>query len=149
MFPGLMNMSLSIVCPIVSLSAAHLKGVHNGTMYVASVLLGATDVYPIGFMLAKGNDDGSMWTTFLTLMKEACQSFRSKDSTMVWYSLNQQLTIDILFCLCQIGTRVESRPCKLCFQKITPSAVQSTSKRTYFRGKYNEVHGMCNGKVVL
>jgi hypothetical protein len=28
--------------------------------------------YPIGFMLAKGNEDGSTWTHFLTLLKEAC-----------------------------------------------------------------------------
>jgi hypothetical protein len=49
-FPGFMNESLSYVHPVVSLDAAHLQGVHKGTLYVASVLSGANDVYPIGFI---------------------------------------------------------------------------------------------------
>jgi hypothetical protein len=72
-FPGFMNQSLSFVRPVVSVDApAHLKGVHKGTMYVASVMSGANDVYPICFMLVRGNEDGSTWTNFLTLLKEAC-----------------------------------------------------------------------------
>jgi Ulp1 protease family, C-terminal catalytic domain len=71
-FPGFMNHALSFVRPVVSVDAAHLKGVHKGTMYVASVMSGANDVYPVGFMLAKGNEDGATWTYFLTLLKEAC-----------------------------------------------------------------------------
>ena len=70
-FPRFMNQSLSFVRAVVSLDAAHLKGVHKGTMYVASVMSGANDVYPIGFMLARGNEDGSTWMSFLTLLKEA------------------------------------------------------------------------------
>ena len=59
-FPLFMNQSFSFVRPVVSLDAAHLKGVHKGTtMYVASVMSGAKDVYPIGFMLARGDEDGS------------------------------------------------------------------------------------------
>ena len=72
LFPGFMNQSLSFVRPVVSLDAAHLKGVHKGTMYVASIMSGANDVYPIGFMLARGNEDGITWTKFPTLLKEAC-----------------------------------------------------------------------------
>jgi hypothetical protein len=57
-FPGFMNTSHSFVCPVVSLNAAHLKGVHKGMIYAASVLsAGTTNVYPIGFMFAKGNED--------------------------------------------------------------------------------------------
>ena len=58
-FPGFMNESLSYyVRPVVLLDAAHLKGVHKGTLFVASVLSGgANDVYPIGFMISKGNED--------------------------------------------------------------------------------------------
>ena len=70
-FSGFMNESLSYVCPIVLLDAAHLKGVHKGTLYVASVLSGANDVYPIGFLISKGNEDGNTWTRMLTLLKEA------------------------------------------------------------------------------
>ena len=56
-FPaGFMNESLSYVPPVVSLDAAHLKGVHKGTLYVVSVLSGANDVYPIGFLISKGNE---------------------------------------------------------------------------------------------
>ena len=77
-FPGFMNESLSYVCPIVLLDAAHLKGVHKGTLYVASVLSGANDVYPIGFLISKGNEDGNTWTTMLTLLKEACPILSSQ-----------------------------------------------------------------------
>ena len=54
-----MNDSLYYVRPIVSLDAAHLKGVHKGNMGVVSVLSGANDVYPIAFMISKGNEDGN------------------------------------------------------------------------------------------
>jgi hypothetical protein len=37
-FSGFTNHSLSFVRPDVSVDAAHLKGVHKGTMYVASVM---------------------------------------------------------------------------------------------------------------
>lgn len=39
-FPGFMNRALRYVRPVVSLDAAHLKSVHKGTLYVASVLAG-------------------------------------------------------------------------------------------------------------
>jgi hypothetical protein len=71
-FPGFMNESLSYVRPVLSLDAAHLKGVHKGTLYVASVLFSANNVHPIGFMISKGNEDGNTWTRMLTLLKEAC-----------------------------------------------------------------------------
>ena len=71
-FPGFINQSLSFVRPVVSLDAAHLKVVHKGTMYVALLMSGANCVYPIGFMLARGNEDGITWTNFLTLLEEAC-----------------------------------------------------------------------------
>ena len=77
-FPGFMNESLSYVRPVVSLDAAHLKGVHKGTLYVASVLSGKNDVYPIGFLISKGNEDGNTWTTMLTLLKEACPILSSQ-----------------------------------------------------------------------
>ena len=63
-------------------------------MYVASVMSGANNVYPIGFMLVRmsgannvypigfmlvrGNKDGSTWTSFLTLLKEACPIFSTQ-----------------------------------------------------------------------
>ena len=57
-FPGFMNNSLPFVRPVVSLDAAHLRSVHRGTLYVASVLSSANEVCPIGFMIATGNEDG-------------------------------------------------------------------------------------------
>ena len=77
-FPGLINESLSYARPVVSLHAAHLKGVHKGTLYVASVLSGANDVYPIGFLISKWNEDGNAWTRTLTLLKEACPILESQ-----------------------------------------------------------------------
>ena len=71
-FPGFLNESLLSVRPVVSLDAVHSKGMHKGTLYVASVLSGANDIYPIGFMISKGNEDGNTWTRMLTLLKEAC-----------------------------------------------------------------------------
>ena len=73
-----MNESLLYVRPVVSLDAARLKGAHNGTLYVASVLSGANDVYPIGFMIAKGSKDGNTWTRMLMLLKEACPILSSQ-----------------------------------------------------------------------
>ena len=71
-FPGFMNISLSFVRPVVSLDAAHLRSVHKGTLYVASVLSGANEVYPIGFMISTGNEDGPTWTRMLGHLREAC-----------------------------------------------------------------------------
>jgi hypothetical protein len=71
-FPGFMNVSLSFVRPVVSLDAAHLKSVHKGTLYVASVLSGANEVYPIGFMISSGNEDCETWTRMLGHLREAC-----------------------------------------------------------------------------
>jgi hypothetical protein len=71
-FPGFMNESLQFVRPVVSLDAAHLKSAQKGTLYVASVLSGANEVYPIGFMIAAGNEDGATWRKMLMLLKEAC-----------------------------------------------------------------------------
>lgn len=71
-FPGFMNGALKFVRPVVSLDAAHLKSQHKGTLYVASVLSGANDVYPVGFMISAGNEDGETWRKMLTYLKQAC-----------------------------------------------------------------------------
>ena len=39
---------------------------------MASVLSGTNEVYPIGFMISAGNEDGETWTTMLNYLKEAC-----------------------------------------------------------------------------
>jgi len=70
-FPKFMNNILQFVRPVISLDAAHLKSAYKGTLFVASVLSGANDVYPIGFMISNGNEDRQSWTTFLQLLKEA------------------------------------------------------------------------------
>ena len=63
---------LSFVRPVVSLDAAHLRSVHKGTLYVASILSGANEVYPIGGMISAGNEDGPMWTRMLEHLSDAC-----------------------------------------------------------------------------
>ena len=80
-------------------------------MYVASVMSGANeeDVYPVGFMLVRGNKDGSTWTSFLTLLKEACPILSTQgfhDFVEGMNSLEHFSTIGIRFCSCQIETRV-------------------------------------------
>jgi hypothetical protein len=46
--PGFMNNALKFVRPVISLDAAHLRSEFKGTLYVASVLTGNNDVFPIG-----------------------------------------------------------------------------------------------------
>ena len=55
--PGFMNDSLQFVRPVISLDAAHLKSKHKGTLFVATALSGANEIYPIGFMVSAGNED--------------------------------------------------------------------------------------------
>ena len=73
-FPPFMDESLKhVVRPVICLDAAHLNS-ERGTLYVASCLSGANEVYPIGFMISKGNEDGATWTKMLRLLHEACPS---------------------------------------------------------------------------
>ena len=67
-----MNRVLNYVRPVVSLDAAHLRSAHKGTLYVASVLSGNNDAFPIGFMISSGNEDRENWRKMLTKLKEAC-----------------------------------------------------------------------------
>ena len=71
-FPGFMNDALRYVRPVISLDAAHLKSKYKGILYVASVLSGNDDVYPIGFMISIGNETKESWTKMLKLLKTAC-----------------------------------------------------------------------------
>ncbi|KAI2492706.1 Protein FAR1-RELATED SEQUENCE [Fragilaria crotonensis] len=47
-FPGIMNGLLKFVRPVVSLDATHLRSEHKGTLYIASVLSGCNDIFPMG-----------------------------------------------------------------------------------------------------
>jgi hypothetical protein len=71
-FPGFMNNALEFVRLVISLDAAYLQSKFKGTLYVASVLTGNNDVFPIGFMIVAGNEDGETWIQVLTYLKEAC-----------------------------------------------------------------------------
>ncbi|KAI2506926.1 MULE transposase domain [Fragilaria crotonensis] len=80
--PGFMDGILKFVRPVISLDAAHMKCAdHVGTLYIASVLSGANEVYPIGFLLSSGNEDRETWTHFLTTLKQACPSLCERDAT--------------------------------------------------------------------
>jgi hypothetical protein len=69
---GTTNKAKKLVRPAISLDAAHLKSIYIGTMYVAKVLSGMNEVYPIGFTISAGNEDGKTWTTMSNYLKEAC-----------------------------------------------------------------------------
>ena len=71
-FPSISNDVLKTVRPVISVDAAHLWSEFKGMLYVASVLSGGDDIYPIGFMIASGNEDRKTWTKMLRLLKEAC-----------------------------------------------------------------------------
>jgi hypothetical protein len=70
-FPGFIKDVLTFVRPVISVDAAHLKSVYKGMLYIASVKTGYDDIYPIGFMIATGNEDRKNWTTMLELLKKA------------------------------------------------------------------------------
>jgi hypothetical protein len=67
-----MNRVLKHVRPIISLDAAHMKLGGSGTLFIASTLSAAKEVYPIGFLLSAGNEDKETWTTFLMKLRDAC-----------------------------------------------------------------------------
>jgi ribosomal protein L32 len=71
-FPAIANDVLKLVRPVISLDAAHLRSEFKGMLYIASVLSGGDDVYPLGFMISSGNEDRKTWTKMLGLLKEAC-----------------------------------------------------------------------------
>ena len=66
------NDVLKTARPVVALDAAHLRSEYKGVLYIASGLSGGKDVYPIGFMISMGNEDGPTSTKMLKLLKEAC-----------------------------------------------------------------------------
>jgi hypothetical protein len=61
-FPSIANDVLKTVRPVISLDAVHLRSEYKGMLYIASILLGGDDIYPIGFMIANGNEDRKAWT---------------------------------------------------------------------------------------
>ena len=141
-FPGFMNESLLCVRPVVSPDAVHLKGMHKGTMYVASVMSGANNVYPIGFMLARGNEDGSTWTKFLTLLKEACPILSTQgfhDSVEGRHFPGAFLDYRHSF----VFMSDRDKGLKLALESVFPrncaSAARSKSRRTCVNGKEDQV----------
>jgi hypothetical protein len=62
------NDVLKTARPVISLDAAHLRSQYKGILYIASVLSGGNDIYPVGFMIATGNEDGRTWAKMLTLL---------------------------------------------------------------------------------
>ena len=70
---GFMDGILKLVGPVISLDATHMKSEdHVGTLYIASALSAANEVYPLGFLLSSGNEDREIWTVFLRKLKEDC-----------------------------------------------------------------------------
>ncbi len=70
-FPSIAKDVLKTVRPGISLDAAHLQSEYKGMLYIASVLSGGDNIYPIGFIIASGNKDRKTWTKMLGLLKEA------------------------------------------------------------------------------
>ena len=71
-FPCFVKDVLKYVRPVISLDAAHLRSEYKGMLYIASVLSGNNDIYPIGFMIAAGNENKETWIKMLCLLKRAC-----------------------------------------------------------------------------
>jgi hypothetical protein len=90
-FPGFVNEVLSFVRPVISVDATHLRSNYHGMLYIASVLSGNDDIYPIGFMFATGNEDKKNWTKMLRCLQQAFPIIFETKNT--------------LLCLSQIATR--------------------------------------------
>ena len=136
-----MNPFPSVRPGVVLLDAGHLKGVHKGALYVASVK--PTMCTQLGLWFQKGTRVEIRGRGGWRYWKRHVRSYHHKDSLMlvlqVLNSLGHILTINIHSYLCQIGTRVSSRLFRRCFQGIMQWAVQSKSKLTCARGKEKHV----------
>ena len=90
-FPGFVNEGLSFVRPVISVDAAQFRSDYHGMFYIASVLSGNDDIYPIGFMFATGNEVKKNWTKMLRCLQQAFPIIFETKNT--------------LLCLSQIATR--------------------------------------------
>ncbi len=70
-FPGFVDEVLSFVQPVIWVDAAHLQSDYRGMLYIASVLSGNDDIYPLGFMFATGNENKKNWTKMLRCLQQA------------------------------------------------------------------------------
>lgn len=69
--PGIMDLSLKHVRPIMSLDAAHLKSIWRGTLYVASVKSACNEIYPVAVAIMEQNENLEGWRWFLANLKRA------------------------------------------------------------------------------
>ena len=70
--PAISNEILHFVRPVISLDVAHLRSKYKGMLYIASVLSGGDNIYPISLMIFSGNENCRTWTKMLCLLKQAC-----------------------------------------------------------------------------
>jgi len=70
--PGIMNHNLQFVRPVISLDACHLLSSYQGTLFVASTLSAANEIYVVGFQITACNEDETSWIKFLNTLKDAC-----------------------------------------------------------------------------
>jgi hypothetical protein len=70
--PALMQSKLCFVRPVISLDACHLRSKAKGTLYTATVLSAANEIYPIAFAITKDNENHDGWTFFLENLKQNC-----------------------------------------------------------------------------
>ena len=72
LFPWFFIDVLSFLHPVIILDTAHIRIECNGTLYIASVLSGNDDRYPISFMISTGNKYQQTCTKILSPLKQAC-----------------------------------------------------------------------------
>ena len=80
---GFMDGMLKFVLPVIWLDAAHTMQYEEqiGTLYIASALSAANEVYLLGFLLSSENEDWETWTVFLRKLKDACPCLCRVDKT--------------------------------------------------------------------
>jgi MULE transposase domain/Ulp1 protease family, C-terminal catalytic domain len=152
--PGFMNRVLKHVRPVISLDAAHMKLGGSGTLFIASTLSAANEVYPIGFLLSAGNEDNKTWTTFLLKLREACPIIikQGDDSSFPFCfvsdrdkGLKQALktvfpdNVDLL-CVKHIEANVRQRFGAECASYVFPIArTFSTRQQQFFMDKVHKI----------
>ena len=68
--PGKIYRKLRFVRPVISVDACHLRSKYKGTLYTATAMSAANEIYPFAFAITKDNENLEGWTYFLKHLKE-------------------------------------------------------------------------------
>ena len=77
LIPGVMFRKLRYVRPVISMDTCHLRSKFKGTLYTATVLSAANEIYPFAFAITRDNENTEGWTYFCENLKLNLQVMES------------------------------------------------------------------------